>query len=202
MQENPTVRWKLRGKTSSLLLVQRRGIWLAGDLEVQILGIWLAGDLGTHLAPGSNSDHTRTNSSRWWGPRIDSSRVRYSKLSMMTATKRFNIWKRTIKIFFRSKSRCVNFNAMADEFVETPAFKTSQGTSFILCFIQTWMNQHNFFQNLPRKPIILQTTQRGRQRSRSIASFAFHATKDRLKSFYTASHAGSFNDTPRVGLTK
>lgn len=36
----------------------------------------------------------RTNSSRWCGPRMDESRVRYSKLSMITATKRLSIWKK------------------------------------------------------------------------------------------------------------
>ena len=42
-------------------------------------------------AAGSYSAQTRTYSSRWWGPRMEESRVRYSKLSMMTATKRFSI---------------------------------------------------------------------------------------------------------------
>lgn len=45
----------------------------------------------THHAAGSYSAHTRMNSSRWCGPRMDESRVRYSKLSMITATKRFSI---------------------------------------------------------------------------------------------------------------
>ena len=45
----------------------------------------------THQAAGSYSAHILTYSSRWCGPRIEESLVRYSKLSMMTATKRFNI---------------------------------------------------------------------------------------------------------------
>lgn len=45
----------------------------------------------THHAAGSYSAQTRMNSSRWCGPRMDESRVRYSKLSMITATKRFSI---------------------------------------------------------------------------------------------------------------
>ena len=53
----------------------------------------------TYVAPGSNSDHTRTNSSRWCGPRIDSSRVRYSKLSIMTATNKFrSYWQKRGKL--------------------------------------------------------------------------------------------------------
>lgn len=47
----------------------------------------------THHAALSYSAQTRTNSSKWWGPRIDESRVRYSKLSMMTATNRLSIWR-------------------------------------------------------------------------------------------------------------
>lgn len=45
-----------------------------------------------HQAAGSYSAQILTYSSRWWGPRIEESRVRYSKLSMITATKRFNIY--------------------------------------------------------------------------------------------------------------
>lgn len=45
----------------------------------------------THQAAGSYSAHILTYSSRWWGPRMDESLVRYSKLSMMTATNRFSI---------------------------------------------------------------------------------------------------------------
>lgn len=45
----------------------------------------------THHAAGSYSAQTRMNSSRWCGPRMEESRVRYSKLSMITATKRFSI---------------------------------------------------------------------------------------------------------------
>lgn len=48
-----------------------------------------------HHAKRSYSPQIRTNSSRWWGPRIEESRVRYSKLSMMTATNRFSIWTET-----------------------------------------------------------------------------------------------------------
>lgn len=47
--------------------------------------------LVTHQAAGSYSAHILTYSSRWWGPRMDESLVRYSKLSMMTATNRFSI---------------------------------------------------------------------------------------------------------------
>lgn len=46
----------------------------------------------THQAAGSYSAHILTYSSRWCGPRMDESLVRYSKLSMMTATNRFSIW--------------------------------------------------------------------------------------------------------------
>lgn len=45
----------------------------------------------THQAAGSYSAHILTYSSRWWGPSMDESLVRYSKLSMMTATNRFSI---------------------------------------------------------------------------------------------------------------
>ena len=45
------------------------------------------------LASGSYSLHKRTNSSRWWGPKIDQSLVKQSKLSIMTATKRLRIKK-------------------------------------------------------------------------------------------------------------
>lgn len=53
----------------------------------------VAGGFGVtaYHAAGSYSAQTRTYSSRWWGPRMEESRVRYSKLSMMTATKRFSI---------------------------------------------------------------------------------------------------------------
>lgn len=53
----------------------------------------VAGGFGvtSYQAAGSYSAQTRTYSSRWWGPRMEESRVRYSKLSMMTATKRFSI---------------------------------------------------------------------------------------------------------------
>lgn len=47
----------------------------------------------TYHAARSYSAQTRTNSSKWWGPRIEESRVRYSKLSMMTATNRLSIWR-------------------------------------------------------------------------------------------------------------
>lgn len=47
----------------------------------------------SYQAAGSYSAQTRMNSSRWWGPRMEASRVRYSKLSMMTATNKFSIWK-------------------------------------------------------------------------------------------------------------
>lgn len=47
----------------------------------------------THHAALSYSAQTRTNSSKWCGPRMDESRVRYSKLSMMTATNRLSIWR-------------------------------------------------------------------------------------------------------------
>lgn len=47
----------------------------------------------THHAALSYSAQTRTNSSKWWGPKMEESRVRYSKLSMMTATNRLSIWK-------------------------------------------------------------------------------------------------------------
>lgn len=46
----------------------------------------------SHHARRSYSPQIRTNSSRWWGPRIEESLVRYSKLSMITATNRFSIW--------------------------------------------------------------------------------------------------------------
>lgn len=45
----------------------------------------------THQAAGSYSAHILTYSSRWWGPSMEESLVRYSKLSMMTATNRFSI---------------------------------------------------------------------------------------------------------------
>lgn len=47
--------------------------------------------VSTHQAAGSYSAHILTYSSRWWGPSMDESLVRYSKLSMMTATNRFSI---------------------------------------------------------------------------------------------------------------
>lgn len=60
----------------------------------------------TYHAAGSYSAHTRINSSRWWGPRMEESRVRYSKLSMMTATNRFNIWRKwQEKRLWRSRSK-------------------------------------------------------------------------------------------------
>lgn len=46
----------------------------------------------TDQAARSYSPQIRTNSSRWWGPKMDESLVRYSKLSMITATNRFSIW--------------------------------------------------------------------------------------------------------------
>lgn len=46
----------------------------------------------THQAAGSYSAHILTYSSRWWGPSMDESLVRYSKLSIMTATNRFSIY--------------------------------------------------------------------------------------------------------------
>ena len=51
----------------------------------------------SHQAWRSYSPQMRTNSSRWWGPRIEESRVRYSKLSMITATNRFSIWRGNIE---------------------------------------------------------------------------------------------------------
>ncbi len=60
----------------------------------------------TYHAAGSYSAHTRINSSRWWGPKMEESRVRYSKLSIMTATNRFNIWRKWWeKRIWRSWSR-------------------------------------------------------------------------------------------------
>lgn len=47
-----------------------------------------------HHARRSYSPQMRTNSSRWCGPRMEESRVRYSKLSMITATNRFSIYKK------------------------------------------------------------------------------------------------------------
>lgn len=47
--------------------------------------------VSTYQAAGSYSAHILTYSSRWWGPSMDESLVRYSKLSMMTATNRFSI---------------------------------------------------------------------------------------------------------------
>lgn len=60
----------------------------------------------TYHAAGSYSAHTLINSSRWWGPRMEESRVRYSKLSIMTATNRFSIWRKCQeKRLWRSRSR-------------------------------------------------------------------------------------------------
>lgn len=52
---------------------------------------WTACDFEAHHASRSYSPHIRTNSSRWWGPKMEESRVRYSKLSIITATNRFSI---------------------------------------------------------------------------------------------------------------
>lgn len=46
----------------------------------------------TDQAARSYSPQIRTNSSKWCGPKMDESLVRYSKLSMITATNRFSIW--------------------------------------------------------------------------------------------------------------
>lgn len=115
----------------SPFLLQQAGIWVApiltsslGTPETFALGPAGTAEGPTHHAARSYSAQTRTNSSKWWGPRMEESRVRYSKLSMMTATNRLSIWRArgrtgvrghlkqssgSRKIGFRAKKRIQKF---------------------------------------------------------------------------------------------
>ena len=50
-------------------------------------------EVNAYSAPGSYSDHTLVNSSRWWGPNMLESSVRKAKLSIITAMNKFSICK-------------------------------------------------------------------------------------------------------------
>lgn len=89
-----------------------------------LLGVLFSGSLRearTYHAAGSYSAQTRMNSSRWWGPRMEESLVRYSKLSIMTATNRLSIWNTDIRLSLRP---CFGMVA--------PAFKGNQLVSMAL----------------------------------------------------------------------
>ena len=66
-----------------------RGVY---SLHFVCYSLWAQRKVWTYHAAGSYSAQTLMNSSRWWGPRMEESLVRYSKLSIMTATNRFSIW--------------------------------------------------------------------------------------------------------------